>query len=353
MINPRLEIDLEKIRHNTSKIVTDCRKYGIEVSTVTKVVCGSPIIASTMVEGGAAILADSRIENLIKLKDIKVPKMLLRLPMISEARDVVQYSDISLNSEYDTMSALSTEAVKIGKVHKVILMADLGDLREGVWYEKVIDIIPSILSLDGIELAGIGTNLTCYGGVIPTAENLSVLTNLADRIRKKYSISLSIVSGGNSSSLHLLYSGKIPSGINNLRIGEAIFLGRETAYGEHIAGLYDDAFTFIGEIVEIGQKPSMPLGIIGQDAFGSSPKFIDKGIMTRAIIAAGRQDIDYCALYPEDDDIKVIGASSDHLIADVTGCKKNYKVGDEIKFKMSYGCLLQAETSEYVKKVYK
>lgn len=352
MVNPRLEINLEKIKHNTYKIVTDCRKAGIDVAAVTKVVCGSPVIARAMVEGGITCIADSRIENLIKLKSIRASKMLLRLPMISEAEEVVEYSDISLNSEYDTISALSREAAGQGKVHSIILMVDLGDLREGIWYEKVLDFVPRILSLNGIELAGIGTNLTCYGGVIPTVENLSVLTSLADAIRERYRIILPIVSGGNSSSLHLLYSGKMPPGINNLRIGEAIFLGRETAFGKQVDGLYDDAFAFYGEIVEIGQKPSMPLGIIGHDAFGSSPEFTDKGLMTRAIIAAGRQDIDYCALYPEDNDIKVIGASSDHLIVDITGCKKKYKIGDEVKFKMSYGCLLQAETSEYVKKVY-
>lgn len=356
MVNPRIEVDLSKIRHNTFKIVTDCKKYGIKVSAVTKVVCGDQRIARAMLEGGAECLADSRIENLIKLKDIDVCKVFLRLPMISEAAEVVKYSDISLNSEIETISALSREAVKQGKqgtVHNIILMVDLGDLREGIWYEKVFDIVPGILSLDGIKLIGIGTNLTCYGGVIPTEGNLSILSNLAAEMRKRYGIELPIVSGGNSSSLPLMYSGKMPCGINNLRIGEAIFLGRETAYGEHIKWLYDDAFEFIGEIVEIQQKPSMPVGIIGHDAFGLSPKFADKGIMTRAIIAAGRQDIDYCALYPEDTKIKIIGASSDHLIADITGCKKKYKVGDEVRFKMSYGCLLQAETSEYVKKVYK
>ena len=352
MKNPRIEINLNKVKHNTAEIVKRCNKFNINVAGVTKVFCGNIDIAKSMVEGGVQFLADSRLENIIGMCDIEIPKILLRLPMLSEIEEVIRYADYSLNSEVEIIEKLSFESIKQGKKHKIILMIDLGDLREGVWYENVYEVVDSIAALSGIELAGIGTNLTCYGGVIPSRENLSLLSNIASNIRKTYNIKLPIVSGGNSSSLHLLEKNDMPQGINNLRIGEAIVLGRETAFGDLIDGLYDDAFMLYGEIVEIKKKPSLPIGDIGMDAFGGVPTFIDKGDIYRAIVAVGRQDINLEGMTPVDSSIQIIGASSDHLILDVTGNKDNYKVGSEVPFKISYGCLLQAMTSAYVKKVF-
>lgn len=351
MENPRIEIDLDKIRHNTREIVKACSNLNIGITGVTKVFCGDVRIAMAMVEGGVKHLADSRIENILKLKDIDIPKILLRLPMLSEISEVVRYADCSLNSEYGTIYALSQESVRQDKIHKVILMIDLGDLREGIWYENALTVVEDILKLRGIELYGIGTNLTCYGGVIPSFKNLSILSAMAEDIRNKHGIELPIVSGGNSSSLYLIFNGIIPKGINNLRIGEAILLGRETAFGKKITNLYDDAFTISSEIIEIKEKPSIPIGEIGKDAFGNTPKFTDWGVRRRAIVAIGRQDIDWQGMSPIDEGVIIVGASSDHLIIDITKSQKTYKLGDELNFKMSYSCLLQSMTSGYVKKI--
>lgn len=351
MINPRVEIDLIKIRHNTQKIVKICGSCGISVMGVTKVFCGNAHIAGAMLDGGVSFLADSRIENLMGLSHFHVPKVLLRIPMQSEIEETIRFADYSLNSELSTLKKISRECVKIGKNHKVILMVDLGDLREGIWYESIDDTVRLAVGMEGIELAGIGTNLTCYGGVIPTNKNLSLLSNIAKDIREKYKIPLPIVSGGNSSSLHLLINGGMPAGINNLRIGEAIVLGRETAFGKKISELYDDAFKVCGEIVEIKSKPSVPVGSVGMDAFGGVPEYIDRGIRKRAIVAVGRQDISFRGLTPLDDKAEVVGASSDHLIVDITESSQEYSIGGEMKFKMDYGCLLQSMTSGYVKKV--
>lgn len=188
MYFPKLEVDLNKIKHNASTLVDLCKGYGIEVAGVTKVFCGHPDIARAYVDGGVSYLADSRIENLIKLKDINLPKILLRLPMISEAEMVVEYADISLNSELETIKVLSKAAIDKGLTHKIILMFDLGDLREGYFREEdLYRDIEEIIKLEGIEIIGIGTNLTCYGGVIPREENLGRLVDLADRFRKSTS----------------------------------------------------------------------------------------------------------------------------------------------------------------------
>lgn len=352
MTYPRVEIDLNKIEYNTKAIHNKCRDFNVEIAGVTKVFCGHPEIAKAMVDGGAYILADSRVENLKKLKDFDVDKLLLRLPMISEVSEVVKYADISLNSELETIKKLSKMAIENNVIHKIILMVDLGDLREGIFIEdEIFTVVGEIVKLKGVKLIGLGTNLTCYGGVIPRKENLKKLREIKNKIEESYNIELEILSGGNSSSIHLLETSQIPTGINQLRIGEAIVLGRETAFGNLIDDLHDDCFILTTEIIELKEKPSIPIGEIGMDAFGNEPSFIDKGIRKRGICAIGKQDVDISDIIPLDINITIFGGSSDHLIIDLTDSLSNYKVGDKVSFKLSYGGILSTMTSPYVHKV--
>jgi ornithine racemase len=348
---PRVEVSLTKLRENSEVLTRMCKANGISMWGVTKCFCGIPEIAQAMVQGGAIMLADSRISNLKLLKDIAVPKVLLRLPMHTEVDEVVEYAQYSLNSELSTLKLLGEAAVKKGKVHKIIIMVDLGDLREGIWPTEVEDFVAAAALINGISINGFGVNLTCYGGVVPNDENLSELVNIARVMERKFNLDIEIISGGNSSSIYLLQNNRMTEGINNLRIGEAMLLGRETAFGNMITGLHCDVFILKGEIIEIKEKPSIPLGEIGMDAFGNIPTFEDRGIIKRAIIGFGRQDIDPSGITPFDNKIGIIGGSSDHTIIDVTDCEKTYKVGDIIEFYVDYGCLLRAMTSAYVNKV--
>ncbi|MCR1973058.1 ornithine racemase Orr [Clostridium sporogenes] len=351
MSYPRVEVDTKKIRYNTKVLVEECKKRGIKVTAVTKTFCGNPKIAKVIAEEKVDILADSRIENLKKLTHINLPKMLLRLPMISQVKEVIKYADISLVSDIITIRELSKEATEQNKIHNIILMIDLGDLREGIFNEEEIyTTVEEILNLKGIKLMGMGTNLSCYGGVIPTYENLSQLVNIKKNIESKFNIKIEVISGGNSGSISLFKDNKIPKEINQLRLGASISLGIGLN-DEHIEPLLRDAFKLVVEIVEVKNKPSVPIGIIGLDAFGNKPFFEDKGIMKRVICAIGRQDISPDNLIPIDDKISVLGASSDHLLLDITNCNKDYKIGDKLEFNVTFGGCLSVMTSEYVHKV--
>ncbi len=159
---PRLIINRKIIEENTRLIVDLCKEKGIEVAAVTKGVCAYDPIVECFLKAGVAYLADSRMENLKKLDKYEIEKIMLRLPMVSEVEDLVRYGDISLNSEYKTIEALSRAALKAKKVHKIILMIDLGDLREGYFYEKdLYRDMEKIVKLKGVRIVGIGTNLTC------------------------------------------------------------------------------------------------------------------------------------------------------------------------------------------------
>jgi predicted amino acid racemase len=350
MYYPRLEVHLHKIYHNAKILVERCIDQGIGIAAVTKVFCGRPEIAKVMVDAGVEMLADSRIQNIKKLQALPIPKLLLRIPMLSEIEEVVQYADISLNSEIEVMRKLSEVAIQKQKIHKVILMIDLGDLREGIWIDEVTSTVKEIIALKGVQLIGIGSNFGCYGGTIPEKKTLEKLANIKYKIETDYDIPIDIVSGGNSFSLHLLWEGNMPKEINQLRLGVPILLGREDVYNKTIQGLYDDAFRLFVEIIEIKEKPSIPIGKRGVDGFGNIPTFVDRGIRKRAIAAIGRQDIQLDGIQPTDEKILILGASSDHLILDVTESCKTFKVGDRVELKMDYGALLAAMTSEYVYK---
>lgn len=347
---PKMKINLKIIEDNVKSLVKICKEQNIKVAGVTKVFCGNPEIAKAYIKGGVSFLADSRIQNLKRMKDLDIPKIMLRLPMISEVDKIVQYADMSLNSEIQTIKALSEKAIERNKVHKIILMLDLGDLREGYYDdESLFESVEEIVRLKGVEIIGLGTNLTCYGGVIPTKEILSKLSDLEKTIEAKYNLKLEMISGGNSSTVHLLKD-NILSGINNLRLGESLVLGTESAYGEQVASTSRDAFKLEVEIIEIKEKPSLPTGEIGRDAFGNIPTFTDRGVRKRILCAVGKQDIDFPTLYPIDEKITILGGSSDHIILDGSDSKIDYKVGDIIEFRMHYVSILRGMTSEYIEK---
>lgn len=350
---PRLEIHLGRLKENAEEIVSLSRQYGVQILGVMKVTCGHPDVARTLLQAGVKALGDSRIENIRRMREAGVEAYytLVRIPMMGDAGDVVRYADCSLNSELAVLEALNEAAARQGKVHDVILMVDLGDLREGIWPVDLPEIATQVLAMSNLHLKGLGTNLTCWGGVLPTEENLSQLASLSKAIEEAHGIKLEIISGGNSSSLPLLRAGKMPAGINQLRIGEVIMLGNDTVVHKPFPETRPDAFILQAELIELKEKPSHPIGLTGLDAFGKPPVYEDKGIRLRGILGIGKQDVAADGLRPIDTGIEVVGGSSDHIILDLTDAKEQYKVGDIVSFTVGYECLLKAMTSPYVEKV--
>ncbi len=352
MAGPTVIVDLDKIEENARAITSMCADHGISVSGVTKVTCGMPPVARALLRGGVKGIGESRLENVHRLRanGIVDEMMLLRIPPLSETDEIVRSVDISLNSEISVLRSLNTAAEEHGLVHKVILMIDLGDLREGLWPDDVLPAARETLELPNLKLKGVGTNLTCYGGVIPTEKNMTQLVDWAHKIEDTFGEKIELISGGNSSSLPLLRAGKMPGEVNHLRIGEALMLGRETVHRTAWSGTSQDAFKLKAEVIELKRKPSVPIGETGEDAFGRTPTFEDKGEMLRGILNIGREDVDVDGLDPVDPQQHILGASSDHLLVDVTSDQEQIKLGDSIAFTLNYSALLAAMTSAYVSK---
>ena len=351
---PCLEIDLTKLHHNASAIRKLCSAKGIEVVGVTKGFSAIPEIAQIMIDSGINLLGDSRLENIQSLKEVgfKAEMMLIRIPMLHEVDLVVKLTNCSLNSELLVMEALSIAAIKQGKVHDIILMVDLGDLREGVLPGEIHDTIKKITPLKGIHLKGLGVNLNCVSGIQPTVENLSELVTLSRKAEKEMGIELEILSGGNTSSLALVTQNDIPKEINQLRVGEGILLGHTDIF-TNLENTFQDSIILFAEIIELKQKESIPRGLVLRDAFGQIPKIEDTGVRKRAILAIGKQDVYPEHLSPLDQNLNIIAASSDHLIVDVTDSSQDYQVGDIIQFQLSYPGILSTTTSKYVSTFFK
>ncbi|PVB62888.1 alanine/ornithine racemase family PLP-dependent enzyme [Labrenzia sp. 011] len=352
MSAPRLEVDLEKIRHNASALVSQLRGHGISVTGVTKACLGEPRFANALLGAGVRGLGDSRIENIEAMRraGITAPMTLIRSPMPSQAGRVVAHADISFNTELDVISALSTAAQRAGRRHGVVLMVEMGDLREGIMPGDLQETVRAALRFPNIDLKGIGTNLACQSGVSPDAGNMSDLSRLADLLDEAFGLVTRLVSGGNSSNLKWALSSEKAGRVNNLRLGESILLGLDPLDRQPIEGLYTNAISLVAEVIEAKTKPSRPWGTIGQAAFGTMPvSGKDGGSDFRTILALGRQDIDPLGLTAAPG-IEVLGASSDHLMVD-TG-RSYVTAGSEMTFQLNYSALLRAMTSPFVTKTY-
>ncbi len=352
---PRLTVDLPKLRHNVRKVVSRCKANNMDVAGVIKGCNGLIPCARAFAEEGCDFLASSRMEQLeaVKKEGITVPLMLVRIPMISELSRLVETVDISLQSEKRVLEALEGECVKQGKKHRVILMADLGDLREGFWdRNQLIQTALAVESFSHVHLAGVGTNLGCYGSIAPTVEKLEELVDCARNVEEAIGRKLDYISGGATSSFPRLLEDNMPEGINHLRIGELILEAKdlEELWGYDLSSFYQNVFTLEAEVLEKKEKPSHPVGEVMFDAFGHRPTYEDIGVHTRALVAMGKMDYAYLdGLSPVDRGIRVLGASSDHTILDVTRAHHPVEVGSTVKFHLNYGAVLFLTNSPNVK----
>jgi predicted amino acid racemase len=354
---PWVGIDLAKVEHNARAVTALCARHGIAVTGVTKATGGLPEVAQAMLRGGCVSIGESRMENVARLRagGVAAPVLLLRIPPLSAVDEVVAGVEASLNSELAVLRGLSEAALRQGRVHPVIVMVDLGDLREGVWPDDVVPFAAGLQRLAGVRLVGLGANLTCYGGVVPTEQNMGRLVRCAEEVEQACGLRLAWLSAGSSSALPLVAADRMPARVNHLRIGEAILLGRETLHRSAWPGTFQDAFLLHAELIELKEKPSLPIGERAEDAFGQRPDFADRGEGDRALLDVGREDVVVEGLTPVDGRLRILGASSDYLIVDASGAASEIRsgrlrVGSELTFAMNYAALLAAMSSSHVEK---
>ena len=359
---PKLVVDLGKLRHNIDYVKDLCAKEGVEIAGVIKGCTGLVPCAREYEKAGVKYIASSRLEQLAALKEegFKTPLLMVRIPMLSEAKDVVTYCDYSLNSEMVVLEELNKQAGLQGKIHNVILMADCGDLREGWWdKDEMVEAAARVENeLNNLHLAGVGFNVGCYGSIVATPEKIGELIEVADAIEAKIDRKLEVLSGGATSSFMRVLDGNLPQRVDMLRIGEAILLAYDlpVLYGYDLSEMHQDIFTLQAEVIEVKDKPSHPVGERGFDAFGHQIEYVDRGIRRRALIALGKVDYgDPDDLLPRLEGIEILGASSDHTILDIqdlVDAGGDLKVGDIIEFDLKYSTMVYLTNSDNIEIVY-
>ncbi|AGM25711.1 alanine racemase, N-terminal domain protein [Spiroplasma syrphidicola EA-1] len=347
---PKITVNQKNIVSNLKKLQEACQSRNLDLVGVVKLVAGNLDVINFLVNNGLNYLGDSRIANLKKMVNVDAKKMLLRIPMPSEVDDVIKYSDICLISELSTLELLEQAAKQQNKNYEVILMIELGDIREGIWDLAVINqTVARVSEFEKVKLVGLGTNFACFGATVPELSKLQKLDDLRQTLEEQFKIKLPIISCGNSSHISIWDDPKMPKGINQIRSGSALLCGIGLN-DEPIPFLQQNNFKLQAEIIELQQKPSASWGKKGLNAFGEEIQFEDIGIRKKAIIALGRQDVGFERLVPIDKSIQVIGQSSDHTILDLTNCNSDLKVGDIVEFDLDYLAILNCFTSEYVTK---
>ena len=355
---PCMECDLDKLSENLAALIERCHDSLIEVAGVVKGVSALREIVRVYEKSGVRFIATSRVDQLRAIRNygfVTKPLMLIRIPMLSELADVVALSDISLQSDITVLRALNEEAKKQNRTHEVILMMDLGDLREGFWSEE--DAIDAALevehTLTNLRLAGVGVNLSCYGSVKPNRRNMQALVSLAADIEREIGRRLDYISGGASTSFYMAVNGTMPYRINLLRIGDMALRGETDGFDPGF--LHKDVFTIKAEVIECREKPSFPVGELTVNAFGEVGQYEDRGIRRRALLALGRVDYGNCFdLAPRMKGVEILGASSDHTILDVEDAEREIRVGDVLEFGVkAYGPLVYLTNTPSVRVVYK
>ena len=344
-----------ELQHNFEYLDSLFKKNGIKWGITTKLLCGNRDFLEEVINLGIGEVHDSRISNLRRIKEIDSDTMTIYIkpPPKDIIPDVVKYADVSLNTELSTLYELSEEAQRQDKTHKVIIMIEMGDLREGVMREDLINFYEKVFKLPGIEVIGLGTNLNCMHGVMPDGDKLIQLALYKQIIELRFKKEIPLVSGGTTVTIPLLMRDQLPDGVNHFRIGDALFFGKDLFTDGLIDGMSDQVMELYTQVIEISEKPVVPTGELGMNPQGKQTEVSqdDFGKTSyRAIIDIGVLDIQPDYLIPVNENIKILDASSDMLILDVGTNEKGYKVGDEIRFKLKYMGALGLMSSDYIQK---
>ena len=350
-----ITLDIKKLKSNFDYLTTLFKKNGIEWSIVSKLLSGNKDYLTELLKFDINQICDSRISNLKTIKSInpKIETIYIKPPAKRAISSVVKYADVSMNTEYETIKLLSEEAVKQNKTHKAIIMIELGELREGVMGEDFVAFYESVFKLKNIEVVGIGTNLACLYGVLPNHDKLIQLSLYEQLIEAKFNKQIEYVSGGSSVTIPLIYQNLLPKGINHFRVGETLFLGTDVYNNIPFKKMHSDVFKLYAEIIELIEKPVVPMGEFGTNVESKSIKFDQKNIgetSYRAIIDIGLLDVELNHIELIDKDLEFAGASSDMIVIDLDKNRKKYKVGDLIEFKLDYMGTLRIMNSRYIEK---
>lgn len=339
-------IDLKKIEHNARLVAEHLRPHGVNLVGVTKACLGDHHVGKAMLDGGAVALADSRLQNIARLRR-HLPNVRLQLmrPPVGEPWDQNRAPDDQAPDLFFVSSAEQAKYLAqagLRQAASLCLMVETGDGREGVPPDQVHREAAKIGELEGAELAGLATNAACSRQPASLEGTLSLFHAAWSSFPP-----FPVISIGGSGLLALVAPSqdrrepgdgeprKSPlAGLTELRSGEALLLGCIPAGGEEnlfLPEAHRDAFIIEGRVLELYKKEGR----------------------TQALMDFGLQDVSTAPLHCLEAGAIPGQATSDYLaVACEDEAGRRLRVGGAMTFIPSYYALLAAMTSPFVEKIY-
>lgn len=350
-----ITLDSAKLKHNFDYLEKLFSSEGIQWAVVSKLLCGNRMFLQELVNLGVKQLCDSRVSNMKAIKKMApdIETIYIKPPPLRSIPDIVKYADISFNTEFSTINLINDEAGRQQKIHKILIMIEMGELREGVMRDDFIDFFEKVFTLPNIEVVGIGTNMTCLYGVLPNHDKLIQLSLYEQLIEARFNKQIPYVSGGASVVIPLIFEKLLPKGINHFRVGETLFCGTDVYHDTTLPDMHNDVFMLYAEIIELIEKPMVPSGDMGTNLEGVTFEFDDTSMgktSYRALLDIGLLDVESGHLFPVDPQVEFVGSSSDMIVIDLGKNEQNYQTGDLIEFKLDYMGILRIMNSRYISK---
>lgn len=337
----RIIINADKIVRNFGYAKYLCDKHSRELVVVTKCCASDMFIVNHLIDAGALSIADSHIS---RLKNIGKNAVITALQVSLSSLDMILSCDYAHITELTILQNISK--CSLSDHCRIILPVEAGDLREGIPPNHLISFMKSAVTIPDIHIAGFSINFGCMQWCPPDIDAIRSFVRYIGQISDALNFQPEILSLGGSTVWSLLEKNLIPHEINQIRLGETIFLGYDPGQKLYVENLYKDALVLEGEIIEIKDKE------VNQNFFSDNIRRPHCRIRKRAVLDFGYTSCHYTGLTPLRKGIGLVGSSQDHTVIDITDSECQFSVGDHVEFLMDYKSLCGVMISPYIKKIY-
>lgn len=261
---PTIVTHLDALAHNHRLVSRLGRLWGFTLLPVLKMVGCHPAITRFLYEAGYTGFGAADVdEPAMHGPQPDGDKVLINIPPLGRARDVVRWFQRSSVSSLEGMLALEAAARDQRLTHHALLMVDIGDLREGVPAEDVPPLVEAMLrkKTEHVRLTGIGANMGCLHGACPDEKNMALLRRTADSVEAILDRPLDVISLGGSIFFEWFSrQGEAfrvsPGCVRELRAGDPLLLGFDMYREVDFPGgaFRRDLFSLEATVLEVREK---------------------------------------------------------------------------------------------------